>query len=198
MATGDLTGAVPVYEQLIERAPGLRFPLPSLARAQALLGNWAAVDELLEVAATREVTGFEDGFAFVRAKRDGSQVDDWRRRLEDDVQRTGRADIHRLVYAAHLGLTDEAFRIAEHARLGPLGGSDDMMGPDGYRTSILFQVNLPELRDDPRFIRLCARLGLVQFWTAADCWPDCADEVPYDFRAECERYRAWKSDVFAV
>ena len=67
-------------------------------------------------------------------------------------------------------LTDEAFRIAEHARLGPLGSSDDMMGPDGYRTSILFQANLPELRNDPRFIRLCARLGLVQFWTARDCW----------------------------
>jgi len=27
----------------------------------------------------------------------------------------------------------------------------------------------------------------VMFWMATGKWPDCADEVPYDFRAECER-----------
>jgi tetratricopeptide (TPR) repeat protein len=34
---------------------------------------------------------------------------------------------------------------------------------------------------------LCARLGLAQFWQTSSKWPDCADEVPYDFKAECER-----------
>jgi hypothetical protein len=63
------------------------------------------------------------------------------------------------------------------------------MGPDGYRTSLLFQVYMPELRNDPRFVRLCERLGLVEFWTATGRWPDCADDVPYDFKAECEKAR---------
>ena len=44
---------------------------------------------------------------------------------------------------------------------------------------------MPELRNDPRFVRLCARLGLVEYWTGTGKWPDCADEVPYDFKAEC-------------
>jgi hypothetical protein len=91
------------------------------------------------------------------------------------------------VYSAHLGLVDEAYRLAETARLGPVGSADDIMGPDGYRTSLLFQAGMPELRSDPRFARLCARLGLVELWAAAGKWPDCTDEVSYDFKAECAR-----------
>ncbi|MGE0822730.1 MAG: hypothetical protein AB7G75_10415 [Candidatus Binatia bacterium] len=49
---------------------------------------------------------------------------------------------------------------------------------------LLFQDGMPELRNDPRFARLCARLGLVEFWMATDKWPDCVDEVSYDFKAE--------------
>ena len=71
-----------------------------------------------------------------------------------------------------------------------------VMGPDGYRTSLLFQANMPELRDDPRFCGLCARLGLVEFWGSSGKWPDCADEVPYDFRAECAKAQDIPKDAF--
>jgi hypothetical protein len=37
----------------------------------------------------------------------------------------------------------------------------------------------------PRFPALCARLGLAQYWLDTMKWPDCADEVDYDFRAAC-------------
>ena len=84
---------------------------------------------------------------------------------------------------------DEAYHAAEGARLGPAGRNDDIMGPDGYRTALLFQASMPELPNDRRFARLCARLGLVEFWLASSLWHDCADEVPYDFRRECERVR---------
>jgi hypothetical protein len=63
------------------------------------------------------------------------------------------------------------------------------MGPDGYRTGLLFHAGMPELRNDPRFVPLCARLGLVEFWLATGKWPDCVDDVPYDFKAECEKAR---------
>lgn len=45
---------------------------------------------------------------------------------------------------------------------------------------------------DPRFMRLCAKLGLVGYWLATDQWPDCADAVAadYDFRAEARRLAA--------
>jgi len=57
---------------------------------------------------------------------------------------------------------------------------------------------MPELRNDPRFASLCARLGLVEFWIGTDRWPDCADEVPYDFRAECARAHDTPRESFAI
>jgi hypothetical protein len=104
--------------------------------------------------------------------------------------------VSRLVYSAHLGLLDEAYRWAETARLGPTGSSEDIMGPDGYRTSLLFQAGMPELRNDLRFPRLCARLGLVEVWIATQEWPDCAGETPYDFEAECTKVRDTAREAF--
>jgi hypothetical protein len=45
---------------------------------------------------------------------------------------------------------------------------------------------------DRRFVRLCARLGLVTYWIETDRWPDCADApgLNYDFRAECRAQMA--------
>ena len=72
------------------------------------------------------------------------------------------------------------------------------MGPDGYRTSLMFQAGMPELRNDARFPQLCARLGLVEFWLATKQWPDCAEEVPYDFRGECGGVRVVAKEEFAL
>jgi hypothetical protein len=189
MAAGRIAEAVPVYEDLVERLPDMSFPVSSLLRCYAFAENWAAVDRLLALAAERDLREFQEGLAFIRTKRDPTvqNIEAWRTTLEAQVNKTGRVDVSRLVYSAHLGLIEEAYWAAETARLGPVGTSDDIMGPDGYRTSLLFQAGMPELRNDPRFAHLCARLGLVEFWMATDKWPDCVDEVPYDFRGECEK-----------
>jgi TolB-like protein/class 3 adenylate cyclase/tetratricopeptide (TPR) repeat protein len=198
MAAGRVAEAVPVYEDLVARVPEMSFPVSSLLRAYAFQQDWAAVDRLLELAAKRQLREFQDGLPFIRAKRDptAENIGGWRRALEAHVARTGRVDVSRLVYAAHLGLADEAYKAAETARLGPAGTSDDIMGPDRYRTHMLFQVGMPELRNDRRFPRLCARLGLVEFWTASGKWPDCADEVPYDFKVECAKVQHVAKEEF--
>ena len=41
---------------------------------------------------------------------------------------------------------------------------------------------------DIRFVQLCARLGLCDYWVQSDTWPDCADQVDYDFRGEARRF----------
>ncbi len=189
MAAGRVAEAVPVYEDLVQREPGMSFPVSSLLRAYAFQEDWAAVDRLLALAAKRELREFEEGLPFIRAKREPTpeNIGGWWSEVEAHVEKTGCVDVSRLVYSAHLGLVEQAYRAAETARLGPAGTSDDMMGPDGYRTSLFFQAGMPELRNDPRFPGLCARLGLVEFWMATDKWPDCADEVPYDFKAECAK-----------
>ena len=33
--------------------------------------------------------------------------------------------------------------------------TDDVIGPDAYRTGMLFWKGMPEIRNDPRFVRLC-------------------------------------------
>jgi TolB-like protein len=189
MASGRVAAAVPVYEDLVARIPEMSFPISSLLRAHAFLQDWTAVDRLLALAAKRPLREFQDTIPFVRAKRDPTpeHIGAWGSMFQDHVAKTGGVDVARLVYAAHLGLVDDAYRAADRARLGPAGTTDDIMGPDGYRTSLLFQASMPELRNDLRFPRLCARLGLVEFWMATGKWPDCAADVPYHFKAECAR-----------
>jgi len=198
MAAGHMADAVSVYEDLVARVPNMSFPVSSLLRAYALQQNWQAVDELLALAATRQLREFQDGLPFIHAKRNGTleSIDAWRRALDAHVQKTGCVDVSRLVYSAHLGLIDDAYRTAENARLGPSGAGDDIMGPDGYRTSLFFQAGMPELRNDPRFARLCARLGLVEYWMTTDRWPDCVDDVPYDFKVECAKAQHVPKDEF--
>lgn len=187
MSAGHVAEAIPLFEDLVARIPQMTFPISNLLRAQAFERNWDAVDRLLALAATRPLREFQDTIPFVRAKRSPEHLDAWRGQFEAHIAKTARVDIARLVYAAHLGLVDDAYRATEIVRLGPAGGVEDIMGPDGYRTAIMFQANMPELRNDPRFARLCVRLGLVDFWMATNRWPDCASETPYDFRRECER-----------
>jgi TolB-like protein/class 3 adenylate cyclase/tetratricopeptide (TPR) repeat protein len=198
MAAGRVAEAVPVYEDLVARMPDMSFPVASLLRAHAFQQDWAAVDRLLALAEKRQLREFQDGLPFIRAKRDPTpeHIGAWRSALETHVAETGCVDVSRLVYAAHLGLVDDAYRAADAARLGPAGTGGDIMGPDGYRPSLLFQASMPELRNDPRFIPLCARLGLVEFWMATGKWPDCADEVPYDFEAECAKARHIPKEEF--
>ncbi|MBT2322211.1 hypothetical protein J7E62_07560 [Variovorax paradoxus] len=198
MAAGDIAEAIPIFEELVERMPTMSFPVSSLLRAHAFQHDWAAVDRLLALAGQRQLREFQDGLPFIRAKRDPSpaHIAAWREELAAHVRRTGRVDVSRLVYAAHLGLVDEAYAAADAARLGPAGHADDIMGPDGYRTALLFQASMPELRNDRRFAPLCARLGLVEFWLASGKWPDCASEVPYDFQRACEQARAVPKEHF--
>ncbi len=198
MAAGRVAEAVPIYEDLVARVPDMSFPVSSLLRAHAFQEDWAAVDRLLELAAKRQLREFQDGLPFIRAKRDPTpeNIEGIRGALETHVARTGCVDVSRLVYAAHLGLVDDAYRAAETARLGPAGTRDDIMGPDAYRTALLFQAGMPEMRNDARFPRLCARLGLVEFWMATGKWPDCAGEVPYDFEAECAKVRDVPKEEF--
>jgi TolB-like protein/tetratricopeptide (TPR) repeat protein len=198
MAAGRVADAVPVFEDLIVRVPDMSFPVANLLRAKAFLGDWAAVDRLLDPAAKVPLREFQDGVAFIRAKRDPTpeNIGGIRDELEAHLQRTGSVDVARLVYAAHLGLVDDAYRTVATARLGPRGAADDIMGPDGYRTALLFHAGMPELRNDPRFVPLCARLGLVEFWLATGAWPDCVDEVPYDFKDACEQARDIPKEEF--
>ena len=159
--------------------------------------DWARVDALLapERLAQFPLREFERGALYlVSVMRDPSPpsrrrpIEAARRRFEA----SGYADFDELQLAAHLGAVDEAHTIAAQARFGPAGDNRDQMGWFAYRTFPLFNSISPEFRRDPRFVKLCARLGLVDYWLTTQHWPDCVDEVApyYDFKAECAKFAA--------
>ncbi|MGE0045929.1 MAG: TIR domain-containing protein [Hyphomonadaceae bacterium] len=198
MAVGRVAESALILEDVVSRAPDMSFGVANLMRAYAFAGDWAGVDRLLDPNANRPFREFEAGVPFIRAKQTGSaeSVGVLRTDMEDRVAKIGCLDVARMVYAAHLGMTDRAYELAEHAHLGPRGDETDIMGPDAYGTGMLFWEIMPEIRVDPRFVKLCARLGLVEYWLTTQKWPDCADAVPYDFRAACEAHRDYPRDKF--
>ena len=86
---------------------------------------------------------------------------------------------------ARLGLVDDAFALVEQASFAYMF-DPDKPSPNGEAgpAGIFSVLEAGPLQRDPRFIRLCAKLGLCDYWIESGRWPDCADEVPYDFRAE--------------
>ena len=117
------------------------------------------------------------------------------------LAKTGRFNvgIHML---CREGFADEAFALVQEASFdhlfqpgGRIAGRGSGEGPTPNQ--VVF-VGLPSLfitpgeamRADPRFVRLCGKLGLVDYWVRTERWPDCAEEVPYDFRSEC--FRWWR------
>ena len=82
----------------------------------------------------------------------------------------------------YTGLHDETFDfIAKSDFETPTGGM-----PGGiFLSGIIFGVTNIPMRNDPRFVLLCDKLGLCDYWVSTGRWPDCAQAVRehYDFRA---------------
>ena len=112
------------------------------------------------------------------------------------VQKVGAIDAIFLTFSSLIGMADAAFPIIETLPFGPTGAKGDALGMMGFRTHLLFTPANKQGRDDLRFVKLCARLGLVDYWLETDIWPDCVDEVPYDFKAVCLDARDMPKDRF--
>jgi TolB-like protein len=87
------------------------------------------------------------------------------------------------------GYAQEAYDVLESASFAALFTPEGRLPFGELGINVIFGPSCQAMRRDPRFPRLCRRLGLVDFWTAAEEWPDCAAELApfYDFRAECLR-----------
>ena len=112
------------------------------------------------------------------------------------VQKVGAIDAIFLTFSSLLGMAEAAYPVIEALPFGPTGGKGDALGMMGFRTHLLFTPANKQGRDDPRFVKLCARVGLVDHWIETQNWPDCVEEVPYDFKAEAHAVRDTRQDVF--
>ena len=168
--------------------------------AYAHAHDWATVDRLLDPARLERypLREAQNTVRWIAALRDPAP--EKRQLFFETFARhtllTGHIDARNLTFYAELDFVDEAYELLDRAKLGPSGGPKDTLGYFAYRTPLLFLAAFPKLNADRRFVKLCARLGLVEYWLTTQNWPDCADTVPYDFKAECEKYRDYPKDVF--
>ena len=108
--------------------------------------------------------------------------------LRDQLRDTGTIGLSKLLAAYHRGGRDEAFDIVERASFDHLFQPSGRLSHGDYGLHVLFNGSQP-IHSDPRFVGLCAKLGLCDFWASTDRWPDCAARVAsvYDFKAEARR-----------
>jgi hypothetical protein len=199
---GHWDRALATMEYVRARWPDSHHSAAVLIQAYVHRQDWDAVARLTDPARLalyplREHVGV---VAFARVMRDDASGG--RRAMFDTIARradaTGHIDPQVAVIAAELGFVDETFAMLERCRFGPCGSPRDVMGTHAYRTLLLFPKAYQVLRADPRFVTVCARLGLVEYWLDSGHWPDCAEDVPYDFRAECEAQRGAPKDRLAL
>jgi TolB-like protein/tetratricopeptide (TPR) repeat protein len=153
------------------------------AKLEGLIRTWsaAAADSLL----LRNAIWFANNLI----ESDAESIKGWLEEQQAELARTGTVPLYVPCRLIALGLTDEAFALIDRASFahmfdpeGPMPSGTSYPGLIFSRTSrgkFFFQ--------DPRFPRLCAKLGLCDYWVETGKWPDCADEVAYDFRAEARR-----------
>ena len=89
-----------------------------------------------------------------------------------------------------LGLTDEVFDLVDRTSFGFVV-DNAQRSPNGAAGSngMFSPAHGHGMMRDIRFVGLCAKLGLCDYWVETDRWPDCIDTVAseYDFKAEARR-----------
>jgi hypothetical protein len=113
--------------------------------------------------------------------------------LTDGFDRTGKLSLIQQ-FACRAGLTNRVYDLFERANFDHLFEPAGRPFEGDYGLHHLFSPT-DHMRRDPRFVKLCARLGLCHYWATTDRWPDCADELApyYDFRDLARHY----ADQFA-
>ena len=157
-------------------------------------GNWEKLEEIARHAAEHGVNTSNSMAAttlmFAQAVRSGDTgfANLVQAVTESEVTRLGAAGLEKLYVLATLGRIDVAYDLAERSSYAAMFEPGTFYMAGGHNIDFLCSTshNRPMI-DDPRFVRLCARLGLATYWVEQNRWPDCADQVPYDFKSEARR-----------
>lgn len=112
--------------------------------------------------------------------------------VRDELARTGNTQENTFGNIYELGLTDESFELIEQATFDYISDPEKLWRGASNSGNIFSPALHEGFLNDPRFPRLCRKLGLVDYWMETDRWPDCADDgvLPYDFKAECRTLAA--------
>jgi tetratricopeptide (TPR) repeat protein len=97
-----------------------------------------------------------------------------------ETRRAPQAVALRMQALGHAGAVDEFYNLLDQP--GIVAHLQDA-------TEVLFRPHIKAFRDDPRFLRLAAQLGLLHYWAASKRWPDfCSDpRLPYNCEQDGQR-----------
>jgi TolB-like protein len=182
-----------LWDAYLERWPDVEPLIGESMAGAANAGDWARFEGLAERARARgiDTPPFNEFVAYQRnrCKPSPHYLEALRLRMRESLDQSGRVSLRDLTRLYGLGQHDEAFAYAERASFAHLFDASDVHPSGPWAPGVLFSSFNESMRRDHRFVRLCAKLGLVDYWVSAECWPDCAepDDLPYDFRAECRQ-----------
>jgi hypothetical protein len=133
-----------------------------------------------------EYSRFVDPLRAIRSG-DHTAIGKEARKLISSAAALGAVDLVSLSWIAFMTDAAHAYDLVDRVRIGLPKEPTEEFGPSVYGTLSLFIDSLPKIREDPGFPILAARLGLAQYWTQNDRWPDCADRLEklYPFREGC-------------
>jgi TolB-like protein len=181
-----------VWDDLVERWPERDYLHVVPLQVATQLGDWKRVDAALARLAASGLDTQRTRLSRKRVERirrwDARETAALARELADEVDRTGTIRLY-LQWACRLGLTDHVYALVERASFAHLFEPTGRLHPLDYGLHALFWRGESAMQQDPRYVRLCARLGLCDYWVRTERWPDCADAVApyYDFRSEARR-----------
>jgi adenylate cyclase len=184
--------AVGLWSDLVQRFPASPLPFFSLIFCLAGIGDWQAIERWLTPQQLARYPNDSERarnvMLAINSRREGSEP--MRKRL---VELAELAAAHRrlpLSFAALLAQfcdLDWLYAILERTPFDDLRRPGGRLDAGDGTLELLFLPEFARLRSDPRFARLCAKLGFAQYWSETDRWPDFAREVAalYDLEAEC-------------
>ena len=107
----------------------------------------------------------------------------------EEVPLTGTVPPSPLRALSELGRTNQVFEVLERASFNPVFDPAVQTPPTTAKLGSIFASSNIAMQRDVRFVSVCARLGLCDYWLATDRWPDSAEDgaLPYDFKYECRR-----------
>ena len=186
--------AAQIFDDTAARWPEAGYVTANALFQAAERGDWDRVDQLTARLKSTNPPVEETERVIAQAELLRHWTDEWTDRLRGSLQRefdrTGTLGLIRLNRACEVGLADEIYGLIDRASFAHLFKPDGRLSEGEAGLNFLFARHGRALRSDVRFVGLCAKLALCGYWVKSNSWPDCADEVPYDFKAECRRLAA--------
>ena len=193
---GRIEEAVRLYDTARARWPESEIFAGNLIINAARRGDRAKVEDLIRAwsgATARNALQEIIWFARNLLDPDPASIRRWLEQQQAELARTGTVPLDVPWWLHSLGQTEAAFELIDMASFAFVFEREGL-GPSGQNfPGLIFNRTNEAFFRDPRFVGLCAKLGLCDYWLATGMWPDCADEVPYDFRAESARLAGAKA-----